>query len=166
MIYSTLDQGSDFMITSDHEKKFHFKILTFPVPSGLISEGIEVMAATNQASYIFSILSDFNADIEEAELRLKAKIKRGINKVHLEQIDGRMTISDNQELRGRIELGATTHMSEKLFIIDGKRISTADFLNLLEEYDGWNFLFHGLSKISVEISKWIFSIYTSLSSVT
>lgn len=100
--HSTLEEGSDFFITDKWKKKRHFKISTFLCPGGQISEAIEVVKNGKDEPYEFSILSPFNSDIEYAELQLKAKIKRGINKRYLSSYHGSITLKEDNELVGRI----------------------------------------------------------------
>jgi hypothetical protein len=71
--HSTLDKGSDYFTTDKWRKKYHFRISSFPVPSGLLSEALEIVDENgNREPYTFSILSDFGEDEEYAELILKA----------------------------------------------------------------------------------------------
>jgi len=144
IIHSTLDSGYDFFITNDFGEKFHFKIATFEVPSGCLSEAIEVIDnSPEKVERVFHYLSDFDVDIEKAELSLKAKIKRGINRKHLHVDNDRISISDEQILRGRIS------WSEKLtdtnfntfFEVDGRRVTIEKFIEMLEAYGGFNFKF-------------------------
>ncbi len=139
-IHSTLEEGYDFCITDKWSKKFHFKIATFPGPSGLVSEAIEV---DNSSPYTFSIFSDSEADIEHCELLLKAKIKRGINRRYLEENNRKIEINENMELAGRIEYNDDVSDSnfEKNFVIDGKKITIEKFTEMLDSYEGWNFKF-------------------------
>lgn len=144
IIHSTLDEGYDFFITDKWRKKFHFKISTFSVPSGLLSEAIEVVNdETGLEPYIFTILSDFNSDIEYSEIMLKAKIKKGINQRHLQSENGKLEINNRQELRGRIEWNENRSDSEfdYMFVIDGKRITIEKFGEILQCFQGWNFKF-------------------------
>ena len=84
IIYNTLDEGYDFFITDKWGENHHFKILSFMVPSGLLSDAVEVNIEANDRAPIdreprlFQVLSDFDADVETAEHRLKAKIQKGI----------------------------------------------------------------------------------------
>ena len=140
-IHSTLDEGYDFFITDRWKKKRHFRISTFPVPVGYLSEAIEVVTGSGKEPYMFTILSDFDADLEQAELMLKAKIKKGINRRHLVQDGNRLRISDDQILRGRIT--STDDLSDtqfdRILVVDGRKITMEMFYRMLEEYEGWNF---------------------------
>jgi hypothetical protein len=138
--HSTLQAGYDFFIKDRWNNKYHFKISTFPVPSGLLSEAVEVMdAKPTHEPYIFTILSGFDADVEYAELMLKAKLIKGINKHYLKKENGKLSIGDDRELAGRIEFDETG--SEKVFIIDGKAISIEQFIDMIQPYQGWSFKF-------------------------
>jgi len=144
IIHSTLEEGYDFFITDKWKKKFHFKISTFSVPSGMLSEAIEVVNdKTGLEPYIFTILSDFDSDIEYSEIMLKAKIKKGINQRHLQFENGKLEINNRLELRGRIEWNENLSDSEfeHMFVIDGKRITMEKFGEILQSFPGWNFKF-------------------------
>lgn len=140
--HSTLEQGYDFYITDNWKKKYHFKISTFAVPSGLLSEAIEV-TDSNTVLRTFRVLSEFKADIEKSELLLKAKIRKGINQKHLNIVEGEISIGDDQILRGAI--GSTNNLSDTGFNtileIDGKRITIEEFVKMLDVFGGFNFKF-------------------------
>ncbi len=142
-VHSTLEEGYDFNIKDEQGREYHFKISTFPCPTGQVSEAIEYKADVDEPRYMFEILSPDEEDIEKAELLLKAKIKRGINRKHLENKDGYLRINDNQILRGRIEWSEDSPETQfdRAFVIDGKQIRLEDFAKLLEPYEGWCFKF-------------------------
>ena len=143
-VHSTLDEGYDFFITDKWKKKFHFRIATFPVPSGFLSEAIEVITDKKEREpYMFMVLSGFESDEEHSELLLKAKIKRGINRRYLMEKNGNLQIRDSRELRGRIDWTGN-HLNsafENIFVIDGKRITIEQFVEMLQGSEGWNFRF-------------------------
>jgi len=144
IIHSTLEEGYNFFITDNWKKKYHFKLSTFPVPSGLLSEAIQVIDRNKENEpRIFHILSDFEADIEKSEMLLKAKIKNGINRRHLKNENGKLEISDEQQLRGRIEWNDNLSDTKfnNIFVIDGKRITMEKFVEMVECYASWNFKF-------------------------
>lgn len=142
-IHSTLEDGYDFFITDRWKKKRHFKIDSFPVPSGILSEAYEVVSDKNREPYRFTVLSDFDTDIEQAELLLKAKIKKSVNRRHLVKRGNRLWISDDQILRGRITSNDDFSDTDfdRILVVDGRRITIEMFYRLLEEYEGWNFKF-------------------------
>jgi len=137
--HSTLDDGYDFFITDKWNKKHHYKISTFSIGIKQISEAIEV-AEPDQAENTFQVLTDAATDIEQAELMLKAKIQRWINRRHLKTEDGKFEIIDDV-LRG--SLGWTGDLTDSdfntVFEIDGKQITVEDFIQLLEPYAGHKF---------------------------
>jgi len=139
-VNSTLEEGYDFFIKDRWKKEFHFRVSTFPCPTGLISEAIEVKP-DDAEGYMFSILSHIDTDIEKAELLLKAKIKKGINTRYLTTRSGRLNIGDKNQLRGRIgyntDLTDTEH--ENVLIIDGKRITFEQLVIMLRGFEGWQF---------------------------
>ena len=91
IVHSTLRSGRDLIIKDQWKREYHFKIASFPVPTGLASEAIEVKEGKS-GEYIFNILSDFDTDPELAEERLIRKIKRGINRRHLKKENGEWEI--------------------------------------------------------------------------
>jgi len=140
-IHSTLDEGYDFFITDRWKKRRHFKISTFPLPVGFLSEAIEVVHGKGKEPFMFSVISDFDVDVEQAELLLKAKIKKGINRRHLVQDGNRLWICDDRILRGRITSNDdfSDTRFDRMLIVDGRRITIEMFYLMLEEYEGWNF---------------------------
>lgn len=143
IIRSTLEEGYDFYIKDRWGKDYHFKISTFEVPSGLESEAIEVVNEKDREPYLFQVLNDYDADIEHCELLLKAKIKDGINKRYLRKRDGRLEIGKSNMLRGRIEWNDDFSKTnfDTYFVVDGKRITMEDFVELLQPYAGFQFQF-------------------------
>ena len=137
--HSTLDNGYDFFITDKWNKKHHYKISTFSLGTNQLSEAIEV-AESDQAVNSFQVLTDINTDIEQAELLLKAKIQRWINRKHLKVKQGRLEIIDDV-LRG--SLGWTEGFLDTafntVFEIDGKQITVEDLIELLEPFAGYKF---------------------------
>ncbi len=143
-IHSTLNEGYDFFITDKWGDEKHFKIATFEVPSGLLSEALEVIKSNiDDEPRIFHILSNFDSDIEKAELQLKEKIKKGINKRYLDNKDGDISILDGLEVAGRILWDDNLDNSnfDYFFQIDGKKITIEKFTELLKGFEAWNFKF-------------------------
>ena len=82
--HSPLDDGYDFYITDRWKRSYHFKILTFPLPPNWLSVAVEcVDENSDREPYTFEVLTDLETDIEKAELKLKAKIKKNINRRHV-----------------------------------------------------------------------------------
>ena len=142
--HNTYEEGYDFFIKDKWNKTYHFKVSTFAVPSGLLSEAIEVTDGDNEREpRKYTILSDFEADVEESELMLKAKIKKDINRRHLVYEHGKPMISEEGVLRGR--LGGIDNYSDSQFetclIIDGQKITIERFVEMLGIYSDYNFKF-------------------------
>jgi len=137
--HSTLEEGYDFIITDKWKKERHFKVSSFPCPGGLLSEAIEVVNNKNDEPYIFSILSQFDTDIEYAELQLKAKIKRGIDKKYLKNLEGHLILGEDDELFGRIAWDSNADDGSMVLVVDGKRLTKDEFWDLLNTYEGWQF---------------------------
>ncbi len=140
IVHSTLESGRDLIIKDQWKREYHFKIASFPVPTGLASEAIEVKEGKS-GEYIFNILSDFDTDPELAEERLIRKVKRGINRRHLKKENGEWEIGGMNMLRGRIEWNDDFSDTEsgRVFVIDGNRITMEEFGRMLEPWEGWNF---------------------------
>jgi len=140
--HSTLESGEDFFIRDRWRHQYHFKVASFPVPTGITSEAIEVKP-DDTAGYVFRILSDWDADIDEAEAKLKKIIKKKINQRHLNRRNRQWEIEHYKTVEGRIEYNADPSKSEfdRIFVIDGKEITIEEFVRMLEPYEGWKFQF-------------------------
>ena len=147
--HSTLEEGYNFYITDRYKRKYHFKISSFHVPTGLLSEALEVVEGDKgREPHIFHILSDFDADEEYAEMRLKAKIKKGIDKRYLKKRDGKMTIKGLKGMGGRIDWTDNRSDTEfdHILVVDGKRVTIENFAEMIQMFGGFNFrlTFHDL----------------------
>jgi hypothetical protein len=144
IIHSTLDDGYDFYFTDNWKKKHHFKISTFEVPSGLLSEAIEVITPDIEVTERrFQVLSDFDADIEKAELLLKAKIRKRLNIKYLKTEGDKLIIVNEKTVVGNIDWSGeySDTQFDKIFTIDGKRITIEQFVEMLSPYEGFDFKF-------------------------
>ena len=139
---SPLEDGYDFYISDRWGKEYHFKIISFDVPSGMSSVAVEVAEET-EVYYPrrIEILSDFEADIEYAELQLKRKIKEEINQKSLKKLnDGTLGFKNNR-LEGVILADHENRMSEPLFAVDGRKITVQQFCEMLSPYCTFKFRF-------------------------
>ena len=111
------------------------------MPVGFLSEAIEVVPGKGKEPYMFTVLSDFNSDLDQAESLLKAKIKKGVNRRHLVRDGNRLRISDDQVIRGRITSNDdfSDTQFDRMLVVDGRKITMEMFYRLLEEYGGWSF---------------------------
>ena len=86
---------------------------------------------------------DFDEDIEFGKEMLIRKIKRGLNRHHLTKEDGKWEIGKRDMLRGRIawndDFSDTKY--NRVFVIDGKRITMEKFGEMFERWEGWHFKF-------------------------
>ncbi len=125
-------------ITDKRQKKYHCKIFSFPVLSGLLSEAVEVIPELSErVSKRFTVLSDFDADLEQAELRLK--IKKNLDQRHLTFENGKLEISQEEVLRGAINYTGGKDTSFNIHLeIDGKMITMEQFVEMLYTYEGFN----------------------------
>jgi len=46
IVHSTLESGKDLIVKDQWKREYHFKIASFPVPTGLASEAIEFLGET------------------------------------------------------------------------------------------------------------------------
>jgi hypothetical protein len=142
VIHSTLESGEDLFIKDQRKKEYHFKLSIFEWSSGLIAEAIEVKKDILQG-YHFNMLFDFDTDPEIAKEQFMKKIKRGINRRHLTKQGGKWRIGKKGILRGEIlwndDFEDTAY--DRVFIIDGKRITMENFNTMFEAWEGWHFEF-------------------------
>ena len=144
IIHNPYEEGYDFYIKDKWNNQYQFRILTFEVPSGLLSKAVEVTEDNPEREpRMFEVLSDFEADIEESELTLKAKIKRGINRRHLTYEEGSLSIGKEETLRGRIEESDehTDSQFARYLVVDGKRLTFEQFIDLIKPYPSFGFKF-------------------------
>ncbi len=137
-----LEDGYDFYISDRWGKEYHFKIISFDVPSGMSSVAVEVAEET-EVYYPrrIEILSDYDADIEFAELQLKGKIKEEINQKSLKKRDdGAFEFIENS-LNGVILADNEEGMSEPLFAVEGRKITVQQFWDMLSPYCTFKFKF-------------------------
>jgi len=87
------------------------------------------------------ILSDYDVDIESAELMLKAKVKKEINHKSLIENGSAPLKMKDDSLRGVVLAGWDMDISEPLFSVDGNKISVQDFCKLLSPFCSFKFLF-------------------------
>jgi len=145
--HSTLDEGYDYFVTDRWNNQLHFKISTFEVPSGWLSEAVEVLHATSEDEpRVFQVLTFFDSDwdTDDAELQLQDKIEKGVNKRYLKRINGRYEWGDdNNTIAGRIMWdNQLKNSSFDYFLhVDGKKVTIEDFVELLVGVEGFNFRF-------------------------
>jgi hypothetical protein len=129
--YSPLIDGRDFFIKDKWGEELHFRIMSFMVPSGLLSTAIEVIDdPERKAPREYEVLSAYDADVEEAELRLKGKIKKSINTRYLTREYGGLSIKKDK-LAGRF-LG-------DCFEIDGLKLTPEEFIQTFSSCEGFKF---------------------------
>lgn len=137
-----LEDGYDFYISDKWGKEYHFKIISFDVPSGILSLAVEVAEETEDYyPRKIEILSDYDADIELAELQLKGKIKEEINQKSIKiGKNGAFEFEENS-LTGVILADNEEGMSEPLFAVDGRKITVQQFCDMLSPYCTFKFKF-------------------------
>ncbi|MFZ0450244.1 MAG: hypothetical protein WAL98_13480 [Desulfatiglandaceae bacterium] len=148
-VHSTLEDGEDLYLTDQWKRKYHFKIASFPVPTGMAFEAIEVKA-DNALGYQFNSLSSFDTDPAVAKQAFIKKIRKGLNQRHLKKVGSEWEIGGRDILRGRIEWNDDLSDTDldRVFVIDGKRITIDDFGRMLGAYEGWRFEFRILDPYS------------------
>jgi len=139
-IHNPMKDGKDRYVVDQWKRKYHFKVSSFFVPTGLASIAVEV-TKNDDPGYEFKILSDMDIEPELAEEALLKKVRTGLNRRHLTKEGGRLVVGAKGVLRGGI--GYNDDFSDtkfdRIFVIDGKRITMEKFNDLLEEFEGWNF---------------------------
>jgi len=72
---------------------------------------------------------------------MREKIKRGVNVRYMELRDGNWEIGDDLELAGRIDFNGDIEASifDRMFVIDGQKITIEELIRMLGPYGGWNF---------------------------
>ena len=82
IIHSTLEEGYNFFIVDKWKVKQHFKISTFKVPRGWLSEAFEVIGDSRvREPRVYHVLSGFDCVVEQAESKLKEKVKKELFKL-------------------------------------------------------------------------------------
>ena len=137
---NTLESGEDHFIRDKWGKEYHFKIGAFPYPTGPFIEAVEVKQGT-VPGYVFRIESESAEGFFDAEEKLLKKIRRGLNRRYLKKEDGRWGIGLRDMLRGRIDFNNDLSDTEydKVFFIDGQRITIEDFIGMLDPLPGFHF---------------------------
>lgn len=140
-IRNTLLEGYDFFIKDEFNKEYHFKIASFPTPSGLLSEAIE-FTGNDSPGYTFNLMSSFDTDLEYAELLLKDKIKRGINQKYHSNVINKKLI-EMKGLCGRIEshYGELNTKYHKALLVENTRVTIEEFAELIDQLKGFEFEF-------------------------
>ncbi len=97
----------------------------------------------NSPGFQFNQLFDIKTDLEVAEQVFRKKIIKGLNQRHLKKRGSKWEIGARSILRGRVEWNEEFSDTDfdRVFVIDGKRITIEDFGNMLEAYEGWRFKF-------------------------
>ncbi len=141
-VRSTQDDGEDIFITDQWKRKYHFRMASFPAPTGLAFEAIEVKD-DNSPGYQFNHLFDFDTDLEVAAQTFLKKIRKGLNQRHMKKKGSKWEIGARDILRGRNDWNEDFSDTDfdRVFVIDGKRITIEDIGRMLEAYEGWRFKF-------------------------
>jgi hypothetical protein len=80
------------------------------------------------------VLSDFDVDIEYAELQLKAKIKQEINHKSLKMNNKGYLEVKGSSLQGVVLADWDMDISEPMFSVDGKKITAQELSKLLSPF--------------------------------
>lgn len=142
-IHSTLESGQDFIIEDQWKRRYHFRIASFLVTTGLAFEAIEIKKDDSPVGYRFNQLFDLETDPKIAEQIFIKKIRKGLNQRHLKKSGSKWEIGKRDMLRGRIEWNDDFSDTDfdRVFIIDGKRITIEEFGGMFEPFEGFNFVF-------------------------
>lgn len=140
-IRNTRIEGTDFLITDCFHKEYHFKIASYPIASGLLSEAIEI-PKNDSPGHTFNLVSSFDTDIEYAELLLKEKIKKGINQKYNSNSINKNLV-EKKSIRGKIEshYGELDSKYHKALVIDNTKITIEEFATIIDQLKGFDFEF-------------------------
>ena len=139
---NSFEFGEELVIKDQWKREYLFKILLYELPTGFSLEARE-SKPDESPGHEFSFFSDFDEDIEFGKEMLIRKIKRGLNRRHLTKEDGKWEIGKRDMLRGRIawndDFSDTKY--NRVFVIDGKRLTMEEFGEMFERWEGWHFKF-------------------------
>jgi hypothetical protein len=134
--------GEEIVIKDRWKRECLFKILLYESPTGFFLEARE-SKRDESPGHEFNLFLNFDEDIEFGKILLIRKIKRGLNRRHLIKEDGKWEIGKKDMLRGRIawndDFSDTKY--DRVFVIDGKRITMEEFGEMFERWEGWHFKF-------------------------
>ena len=139
---SSFKFGEEIVVKDQWKRDYIFKILLYELPTGFSLEAKETRQ-DELPGYEFNLFLDFDEDIEFGKEMLIRKIKRGLNRRHLIKEDGKWEIGKRDMLRGRIEWNddfSDTNYN-RVFVVDGKRVTMEKFGEMFERWEGWHFKF-------------------------
>jgi hypothetical protein len=137
---NSFEFGEEIVIKDQWKREYLFKILLYNFPTGFSLEAKETRQ-DESPGYEFDLFLDFDENIEFGKEMLIRKIKRGLNRRHLIKEDGKWEIGKRDMLRGRIVFNDdfTDTRYNRVFVIDGKRITMEEFGEMFERWEGWHF---------------------------
>ena len=139
---SSFKFGEEIVVKDQWKRDYLFQILLYESPTGFSLEAKETRQ-DELPGYEFNLFLEFDEDIESGKEMLIRKIKRGLNRRHLTKEDGKWEIGKRDMLRGRIEWNEDFSDTKynRVFVVDGKRVTMEKFGEMFERWEGWHFKF-------------------------
>lgn len=122
----------------DGEGKSHvFRITQLLVPSGIALEAAE-LGRRADPGYHFSVLGDFDCDMQQLHAQLLAKVTNGISRRYIRRREHRLEIVDDTVV-GTIAYDGHQEGRVPLVIIDGKRYTWDQLGQMMMAFEGFQF---------------------------
>jgi hypothetical protein len=139
---NSFEFGDELTIRDQWKREYLFQVLLYESPTGFSLEAKEVRQ-DESPGHEFCLFLESHEDFDLGKEMLIRKIKRGLNRRHLTKEDGKWEIGKRDILRGRIEWNDDFYDTkyDRIFVIDGKRITMEKFGDMFERWEGWHFKF-------------------------
>lgn len=124
------------MVLFDYDNKEHE--FSFATRLNGTQVSIEAYEADCDPGYEFQVLGD-PYEAQKLFKKLVGKMKRALSYQHLEKINGRLSISDANVIRGRFDWDEEEDGHVPSLVIDGKKIKWEEFGHILTCVEGWQF---------------------------
>jgi hypothetical protein len=116
--------------------KFYFRVRL--LGSDVAIDAFELKHGSS-VGYAFMVVGDSEEDILKLYHKLYERIKRALNRKHIERVEGELRITDAGVVRGQISCADTTDGRIPCLIIDGKEVSWDELGRMLMTYEGFQF---------------------------
>lgn len=113
-----------------------FRYRLWRAPTGVVAEA-EELGREPDDGYHAKVLGSHEADVGRLMTRLRAQLVRKVGRLDLEDRPGWHPIIAGDELTGRLVW--SEHGEPYDVVVDGRRLSWAEFGRALEPFEGWEF---------------------------
>ncbi len=134
------------MVLSDARGVEHrFEFRTRLHPHRMVIEALEMAkepgaeGGDGTEGYELAVAGPAGGNPMELFARLAARLRRDLDRRHLEDTDGGLSIGDDHVVRGRIVWDDDSHGQIPLLVIDGRRVSWEELGRMAMSYEGWRF---------------------------